>query len=126
MSGRKSNLRVFKLLDASRMNVDITSPVTNIQFLDNIGVQLHFGASGSPVGTFEVQVSADYEQDNQGVVLNAGNWIAVTLDPIPVAAGAADDIYIDLNQLSAPWIRVFYDKTSGDGLLTAHITGKMI
>lgn len=104
---------------------DITSAVTNIQHMDNIGIQLNFTGS-APVGTFTVEVSIDYEQDDQGNVITAGNWISVTLDPIPAAAGAADNIYIDLNQLSAPWIRVKYDRDSGTGTLNGYITGKMI
>lgn len=125
MSGRKNNLRLFRNIAAGDMSqATITSSVTNIQFLDNIGIQLTF--TGAPVGTFEVQVSADYAQDDNGNVTNAGNWTSITLSPSPAAAGSGSTIYIDMNQLSAPWIRVKYTKTSGTGTLNGYITGKQL
>lgn len=125
MAGRKNNLQVFQNITSGDMSqASITSSVTNIQYLDNIGIQLNF--TGVPVGTFAVQVSADYLQDDYGNVQNAGNWIPLTLSPSPAASGAAAQIYLDLNQLSAPWIRVVYTKTSGTGTLNGYITGKML
>lgn len=122
--GRKNALLKFQTVTSGDMSGDITSAVTNIQFLDNVGIQLNF--AGTPTGNFFVQISADYEQDAQGNVVNAGNWISLTLSPSPVASGSADNIYIDITQISAPWIRVFYDRTSGTGTLNAFITAKMI
>lgn len=124
MSGRKNNLRLYQNITAASMAGNVTSTVTNIQFLDNIAVQLNF--TGTPVGTFTVQVSADYAQDDLGNVTNSGNWIPITLNPVPSAAGTADQIFIDLNQLAAPWIRVVYTRTSGSGTLNSFITGKML
>lgn len=103
----------------------ITSSVTNINYLDNIGIQLN--NSGSPSGAFAVQISADYAQDEFGNVQNAGNWTALTLSPAPtVSAGSPSTIYIDMNQLSAPWIRVVYTPSGGSGTLNAFITAKAI
>lgn len=102
----------------------LTSPVVQINYLDNVGVQLHF--TGTPTGTFAVQVSADHAQDASGNVTVAGNWVAISLTPSPVAAGAADDIYIDLNQLSAPWLRVQYTNASGAGTLSGWATAKSV
>lgn len=124
MSGRKSNLKTFPIIVAGAMSGNLTSIVTNIEFLDNIGVQLNF--TGTPVGTFAVQVSADYNQDSQGNVTNAGNWISLTLNPNPSAGGSANLIYIDINQLSAPWIRTTYTAGSSTGVLNAFICGKQV
>ncbi len=124
MSGRKNALNNFKIANAVSMAADITSTVTNIQFMDNIGIQMNF--TGDAVGPFYVQISADYQQNAQGVVTNAGNWVNLVLDPIPAATGTGGSIYIDMTQLSAPWIRLFYDRTSGTGTLNAFIVGKMI
>lgn len=122
---RKNNLLKFQTITAGNMaSATLTSAVTNIQWLDNIGYQFNF--SGSPVGTFAIQVSADYAQDDSGNVTNAGNWIAVSLPTPAVASGSAGSLYIDLNQLSAPWIRAVYTKTSGTGTLNAFITAKQI
>lgn len=125
MSGRKLTLKQFQTITSGDMSqASLTSRVTNIQRLDNIGIQLNF--TGAPVGTFAVQVSADYNQDTEGNVTNAGHWVPISLSPSPAASGSAASIYIDLAELSAPWIRVVYTKTSGTGVLNSYITGKMI
>lgn len=102
----------------------LTSPAINLKFLDNVGVQLHF--TGTPAGAFQVQVSADHEQSDSGNVSFAGNWVAIVLSPSPVAAGAPDDIYIDLNQLSATWMRVVYVNSSGVGVLNGSTVAKAV
>lgn len=122
---RKLTLAPYKVIDAASMGASLTSTVTNIQYLDNVGVQLNFTTSDA-VGTFQVQVSMDYSQDAAGNVLNAGNWVTLTLNPSPTSASATDHIYIDINQVSAPYMRVTYTRTSGTGTLTAYITGKML
>lgn len=114
MANNKGVLAPYHAIVDGDMSADITQTTyTNIQYLDNIGIQLNF--TGTPTGTFEVQVSADKV-----------NWVSLTLDPIPVAAGAADNIYIDITQNSAPYIRVHYTFTSGVGVLNAYITAKSI
>jgi hypothetical protein len=102
----------------------ITSNALNIRFLDNIGVQFNF--TGTPTGTFQVLVSADHEQDPEGNVTVPGTFIPVTLSPAPVASGSAGQIYIDLNQLSAPWLEVSYTNASGVGVLNAFATAKAV
>lgn len=124
MSGRKNNLYQFQVLASVTMSSSVISSVTNIQYLDNVGVQFNF--TGNSIGSFSVQVSADYSQDNNSNVLNPGTWISLTLSPSPSANGSAGSIYVDLNQLSAPWIRSQYVGNSGSGVLSTYITGKMI
>ena len=124
---RKSNLKRFNSIVNGSMAASITSPVSNIEFLDNIGVQLNW--TGSPVGNFQVQVSLDYDQDNNGNVINAGNWVAVVLQPgssINAPTTLGSPIVIDLNQLSAPWLRIVYNRTSGSGTLNAFVSAKMV
>lgn len=130
----KNTLLKFQNISAGDMSTaSLTSAVTNIQFLDNIGLQLNF--TGSPTGTFEVQVSSDYAQDGQGNVQVAGNWIPlimtywdgatfVTTGDIPTSVGSP--IYLDLALLSAPWIRVVYTRVSGSGTLNSFITAKSV
>lgn len=111
----------------------LTSAVTDIQFLDDIGIQ--FTWSGSPVGSFAIQVSADYSQDLNGNVQNAGHWVPLTFTywngvtfvtdtSVPTSVGSP--IYVDLALLSAPYIRAVYTKASGTGSLTTTITAKML
>jgi hypothetical protein len=121
-AGRKSNLLKYQVITEGDLSDDLTSLVTNIQFLDNIGYQLNI--TGSPTGTFSVEVSIDYAQDNNGNVKNEGNWIELTSEGI--TAGSPAKVYFDLNQLSAPWIRVSYVRSGGTGSVDAFITGKML
>lgn len=121
----KNTLLKFQTITSGAMSTaSLTSLVTNIRNLDNIVVQLNF--TGTPTGTFAVQVSADYAQDSLGNVTNTGNWVPLLLAPAPIASGAAGQIIISLVELPAPYIRVVYTKTSGTGTLNAFITGKAI
>lgn len=114
MSGRKNVLTPYHAITSGDMSANVTqSTPTNIQYLDNVSIQLNF--TGTPTGTFQVQVSLD-----------KANWIALSLSPTPGATGAAGNILLDLNGLSMPWIRVAYLSTSGTGTLDAYISGKMV
>lgn len=122
---RKNNIVKYQIITSGDMSTaSLTSAVTNVQFLDNIGIQLNF--TGTPTGSFAVQVSADYAQDDYGNVTNTGNWVSLALSPAPSASGAADTAYVDIIQTSAPWIRTVYTRVSGTGTLNAFITAKMI
>jgi hypothetical protein len=122
---RKSNLQRFQNIVSGDMSqASITSAVSNIEFLDNIGLQLIF--TGTPTGTFSVELSINYSQDQQGNVTNTGTWTPMTFSSTPVASGAAGSVYIDINQISAPWMRVKYTKTSGTGTLQGWLTAKMV
>lgn len=90
----------------------ITSNPTNIQNLDNIGLQIAW--TGTPVGTLEIQCSID------GV-----NYDALSFGPpITQPAGTAARFLVNLTELPYPWIRVQYTNASGSGSLTAFICGK--
>lgn len=131
---KKSNLLSYRTItDGDMSAVSVTSSVTNIQFLDDIGLQLNW--TGSPVGTFAIQVSADHAQDYNGNVTVAGNWVPLLLSywsgsamvtgyTIPTSLGSP--IYLDLALLSAPWIRIVYTKGSSTGTLNAFITAKVL
>jgi hypothetical protein len=132
---RKSNLKQFSTIKNGMMigTNTIISSVTNITILDNVGYQ--FDWTGSPVGIFQIQISANYNQDNEGNVITPGTWVNVTLSyfdgvnfvtstDVPTSVGTP--IYLDLTQLSAPWIRCKYSNTSGTGVLNATVAGKMI
>ncbi len=134
MSGHKPNLRLFANIVAGDMSqATVTSTVTNVQQLDNIGIQLSW--TGSPVGTFAIQVSADHAQDTEGNVTAAGQWTPLVTSyllsgnvtvaaSIPTSAGSP--IYVDITQVSAPWVRVVYTKGSGSGTLSGFITAKAV
>lgn len=133
MAARKNTLLKYQTITNASMASNVTSAVTSIQFLDNVGLQLNF--SGSPVGSFQAQVSADYAQDDYGNVTNPGTWTPIILtyyngttvvQGISVPTTQGSPIYLDLNQLSAPYLRVVYTAGSGSGTLNALITAKML
>lgn len=114
------------LKDGDMSLSSLTTSYTNIQGLDNVGYQVVF--TGAPVGTFSVQISADYQpgKSPNSNPINAGNWITLPLSPAITASGSGDAAFIDLNQLGAPWIRLVYTKTSGTGTLQAYVMAKAI
>lgn len=112
-----------KIINAGDMSLaSITSDITEVKLQDNVGIQLHW--TGTPVGTFAFQVSLDHKKDPNGNVLVAGNWVSLPMSPAIAAAGGADDAYVDLNQLSAQYIRVVYTRTSGSGTLDVYVGAK--
>lgn len=124
MSSRKNQLLKYQTITNGDMSAaSITSSVTNIQYLDNIGVQCNWNGT-APIGVIAIQVSADYAADEFGNVTNPGNWF--TLPTSPAVTGNTGSVYVDLNQMSAPWIRAVYTKTSGTGTLNAFVTAKSI
>lgn len=125
MANKKDSLLKFQTITSGDMSqATITSTVTQIQFLDDIGIQFNF--TGSPTGTFSVEVSIDYAQDSQGNVSNAGNWVPISFSATPEASGTAGSVFLDIFGLSAPWIRSKYTKISGTGTLNAFICAKAI
>ncbi len=135
MSSRKSNLKQFRVITNGVMtgtNV-LTSSITAIEFLDNLSYQ--FDWTSSPVGTFSVEISNNYNQDSQGNVLVTGTWVPVMLTYYTggvwvtsptVSTSVGTPIYIDITQTSAPWIRCKYTNASGSGVLNVTISGKMV
>ena len=94
------------------MSGDVTSDATNILHLDRIGYQVAW--TGTPVGTFSVEVSND-----------SVTWAAVVLSPAVAAAGSADNAFIDVES-AAKFMRIKYTAGSSTGTLNIHITGKSI
>lgn len=117
-------LNPVHIITAQSMATSITSEPVEVKLQDDIGVQLHW--TGTPTGTFQFQVSMDYLEDSMGNVINPGRWITVPVTPAITATGAGDDAYVDLVQISAPYIRVMYTSVSGVGTLDAFVNGKGI
>lgn len=100
----------------------ITSDVIEIINLDNVCLQLD--VSGTPNGTFDIQVSTDHLEDQEGNVINAGNWVSVPISGSLTVSGSAISIMADLTQLGASYLRVQYTNTSSTGTVNAYVSGK--
>lgn len=110
--GVKRTLDYDQLVVDGDMSSDITSASTNIMNTDRVGYQLSY--SGTPTGTFSVQVSNDESV-----------WVDVTFDSTPTAAGQAGTDFLEV-ETAAKFVRLVYTATSGTGSLDAHITAKSI
>lgn len=131
MSGRKNHLSPYYIVSSGDVSLaTVTSAVTNIQGLDNIGIQVNILTGSNAAGTFDVQVSADHVEVN-GLVKVAGTWnklgtpYAGTISSSVFTDGTAS-CYFDLNQLSSQYVRLLYTKSSGTGTFEAIVVGKMV
>lgn len=115
-------LEPYPVFTAADLSADATSEVTGIKYQDNICYQCSL--TGAPVGILYVQGSIDYVPGayNTSPPRNAGNWVNITSATI----SAADDVIFDLNQIPLPYIRLFYDSTSGSGAIDAIVAGKKV
>ena len=103
-----------KVIDDVSMAADITSDVIDIQGASLIGFWIETGSDTTThAGTFYVQLMA--AKDDTPVSHTTS---------VAITAGAANRHYLELASMSAPYIRLFYDRTSGDGALTVKVTPK--
>lgn len=105
------------------MAATVHSVPSNIKMMSLAGYDLSW--TGTPVGTFTVEVSNSYTQDPNGNAINAGNWTALTLSTAVTATGAAGGAFIDIDAVSASWMRLTYTPSSGTGILTAIFSAKV-
>lgn len=111
------------LFTATSMATSLTSAPINIDQLSLVGFDIAW--TGTPTGTFSIQVSNSHTVDSGGNSLAAGNWTTLTLSTSVAAAGSADNAFIDIDSISASWIRLVYTRTSGSGNLTAFLSAKV-
>lgn len=122
MAGNSKNaLKPWRAIVSGDMTGNlVSSEPTNIMFMDNVSIEFDF--TGTPTGTFFVDVSNTYDP-----ILNPNpTWITLPLSPTPVATGTSGVIGIDYNQSGFQWLRVRYTATSGSGTLNAYIAVKAV
>ena len=115
------------IINAASMATNIVGPATVIQRLPGISYDLKW--TGSPVGTFSVEVSNTYSQNADGSVANAGNWTVLPTSSFsgtyPVPAGSAANGFLDVMGTEAYAVRLVYNSTSGTGSLTVVACAKV-
>jgi hypothetical protein len=112
LSATKKTLKAFAAIVDGDMSADIVGEATNIQFMDNAGIQVSWQSSDA-VGTIAVEASINWDPH-----LGTGDWIALTFDPVLAQPNSNDGEYlINLNQLPFMWFRVTYTRASGSGTL---------
>lgn len=122
----KPNLQV-PLINAVSMASSITSMPTSINRIPGISYDIVW--TGTPTGTFSIQVSNTYSQDANGNVVTAGNWTSIPSDAFsgtyPSAEGSAGNGFIDVVGTEAAWVRLVYTAVSGSGNLTVVVAAKV-
>jgi hypothetical protein len=115
------------LINGASMATSITGPATCIDKPTMLSYDLVW--TGTPVGTFQVQVSNTYSQNPDGSTNAAGNWTTIpsTLfqGTYPVPSGSASGGFLDVVLTGASWVRLVYTATSGAGNLTVVPSGKV-
>jgi len=101
----------------------IHSQVTILTNLTQVGYMVSW--TGTPNGTFSVEVSNDYSENADGSVRNTGTWTAVTLTGSPVASGSSGHGFINLDSIAAYAMRLTYTNASSTGTLQAYVSAKV-
>lgn len=126
---RKNTLAHFPILDVQSLGAsfDTFSTPTNIDFLDNAGLQLTWTTAGTPIGVFEIYVSNDPGNTNPQANVPIVNWTQLDFGNTIAINSSETSHIINMNQLSFSWMAVKYVRSSGtgtiDGLLTVKMTG---
>lgn len=111
----------FLLVNAASAVGNITSNDVDTRGWDNVDFEII--ATGTPTGTFFVDCSLNQQMPPAPV---AQTWVALVLNPVPVAAGVPTNIVIEVNQTGCMFMRLRYVATSGTGSITAYASEKQI
>ncbi len=114
--------------NSGSMAGSITGPASIIQRLPGISYSVVW--SGTPTGTFTVQVSNDYSENRDGSVRNAGSWSDLPSSSFqgtyPAPAGSGGNGMLDVNVTNVYAIRLNYTRVSGTGQLTVIPCAKVL
>lgn len=105
------------------MSDDITSDITILTNLSMISYDISWTGT-SPIGTISAQVSNSYSKNADGSTRDEGNW--TTLPGTSAAiTGNSGSGFMEIDAAGAYAIRLFYDRTSGVGVLNVKVNGKV-
>lgn len=117
----KKVLPPYHALTDGSMAASINSAITNVQYMDNVGIQVKWTSSDA-VGVIAVEASINYDPR-----LGTGDFVALTFSPVLTQPASNNGSYlINLNQLPYVYYRVSYTRTSGSGTLNIWFTSKEI
>lgn len=111
---------ITPLINAQPMATSIIGPPTNINGLPGISYDISW--TGTPAGTFQIQISNTYQPTGNGSQTSVGTWITIpsTLfnGTYPFPAGSSGNGFIDVVGTEAAWVRLQYTASTGSGSLT--------
>lgn len=110
----KNQIKNFNLINGVSTAATITSDAVDIEFLDNVGLNIDW--TGTTNGTITVECSN---------LSTPSSFKALTFDPVLAQpAGVAGGYLVDINNASWSFIRVVFTRTSGTGTLTVSLAAK--
>lgn len=106
-------------------NSVIVSSVTQVLYSDNLYYQ--FKWTGTSSTAFYIQASGDYNPGlpMSGAAYNAGTWDSIDLDPAPTTSSGFS-YSVNIQFLSAPWVRAMAVTSSGSGVISGYTNGKTV
>lgn len=116
---RVANFPITNFIDGS-MGASITSPAFSVYQIYGWSAQFTF--TGSPVGTFTVEVSDDPYQNEYNGPQTPTHW--TVLADSSVAVSAAGDVMYNVNLAFYNWVRFIYTRTSGTGTVNGRMNLK--
>lgn len=103
------------IIDGTDMSqASLTSKAFWLGHLEHYAIQVVF--TGSPVGTFKLQISNDAGDSRHDGGGSVTNW--TDLSSSSVSISAAGDLMFVAQSAGYRWVRVVYTKTSGTGTIT--------
>ncbi len=110
------------ITNGTMASATVTSIGVDINQIYTFAIQAVY--TGSPVGTFKLQVSCDKVLPASGTdpAANVLNWTDYTGSSQDISA--AGDFAWLVNPAGYRWIRLVYTKASGSGVLNATLNGK--
>lgn len=120
----RKNIAVKKILTAQDLSADFQSIVTNVDYLDNVGVIIKTSGVSDNTGSFGIQVRIKNTQDDQ----NYSDWSDLTLNPVPTLADTDTDFNINLKQVPFSELRVVFAVAGGtpDGTCDVWLMAKQV
>jgi hypothetical protein len=107
-----------------------TSSASSILYKDNVGLQYSF--TGNATGQLDIQLSNDYNpgMPESAGQLNSGTWTSITQTspntlPAVIGSGTAS-VFINLDQISAAYIRSVWSNSSGSGTISGTFVAKSL
>lgn len=126
MAGRKNLIRPYKIFNATSLAADAYSTATNVEKVDVLSIMVDWAkATTNPAGVLYVEVQ-NGDSDWQTLTYGYAKGVLPTTALSVTVSGASGSDWIVLDKCHFEKIRLFYDRTSGDGAITAYLVGKTI
>lgn len=107
-----------KMLDNVAMDASKTSEKTNVENLDQATIMIDWFSGSTPIGTVTVEASNSTVED---FTTSAEKWHELDFDVAINVTGTSGNHQIDFVAMPFKWLRILYNRTSGDGTFIAAI-----